>query len=312
MSDETGDPPLLLAIDDDATNLTLVRSVLSAYRVETCDGPEQALARLRDGLRPDLIVCDVTMPGMTGFELHARLRDRPELRAIPFVYLTALEGSADRRRGMGLGADDYLTKPFAPEELRRAVAARLARVRDLRSAHDRSVRIVSLGGVDVRIGERRVQWETRRAVELFLFLLANGDPTGAEVRRELWWHPPDGNQLHALVSRLRKGLAPHGTVDGGDGARLRLAGLAEVHWDVPAFERAADEALDRRDPVAVDAALGLYGGRFLPGAEGPWAEREADRLEGRAGDLHEAAIAWADGARRQEAERRYARFLGAD
>jgi two-component SAPR family response regulator len=300
----------LLAIDDDEVSLTLIRSVLSAYRMTTFSGPEEALAALQDGLRPDLIVCDVTMPGMTGFELHARLRDLPPLRSVPFVYLTALDSADDRRTGMGLGADDYLTKPFTPAELRAAVESRLHRVRRLREQAEREWRVVTLGGLDVHAGDVRLHWESRRAAELFLLLL-DADEGGLDadaVRRELWWHPPDGNQLHALVSRLRKALDTHAEVL-SEGDALRLAGLGRVRWDVAAFERAAAEALDQAAPAAIEGALAGYRGDFLPEAESPWAERLRTRLEETAVALHEAAIATSDGVQRERAERRLEAFL---
>jgi DNA-binding response OmpR family regulator len=125
--------PLLLAVDDDEAVLALVASVLAAYRVVTFARPDEALAALRGGLRPSLILSDVQMPGMSGFELHVELRRLAPLRSVPFLYLTALDRRDDVRRGMELGADDYLTKPFHPDELREAVRVRLERSRALSS-----------------------------------------------------------------------------------------------------------------------------------------------------------------------------------
>lgn len=311
MADTRRDPPHVLAIDDDETNLRLLRSVLSNCRVTTFEGPEEALAALRGGLRPDLIVCDVTMPGMTGFELHGELRAMPALQGVPFVYLTALDAPTDRRYGMGLGADDYLTKPYTPAELREAVSSRLARVEGLRSTPDGAWRIVSLGGFDVRVGETRMYWESRRSAELFLYLLEASEAGGVpvrEVRQELWWHPPEGNQLHALVSRLRKALGGAARVD-SDGEVLALSGFGEVHWDVPTFERAAREALASGGPDALEGALAAYRGPFLKGSDGPWVERVRARLEETAVALLDAMVEASDGARRERARRRLEAFL---
>jgi len=303
----------LLAIDDDETNLRLIASVLSAYRLTTFSGPLEALAALRDGLRPDLIVCDVTMPGMTGFELHAHLRDIAALRSVPFIYLTALDQAEDVRTGMGLGADDYLTKPYTPEELRTAVRTRLVRVDGLREAARREWRVVTLGGLEVRHGEERLAWESRRAAELFLLLLAGDREAGtaiAEIRSELWWQAPSGNQLHALTSRLRKALGAGAGVE-SDGATMRLVGVETVVWDVPAFERAAREALASREVGVIEGAIGAYRGPFLPNGEGPWVERTRTRLDELAVDLLEAAIEVAQGAARERAEARLDAFLDA-
>jgi two-component system, sensor histidine kinase and response regulator len=81
---------------------------------------------------PDLIICDVRMPEMDGFKTLAAIRDIPAIANIPFIFLTAAIDKSDIRHGMGLGADDYLTKPFTPEELLEAVATRLARQAELK------------------------------------------------------------------------------------------------------------------------------------------------------------------------------------
>jgi DNA-binding response OmpR family regulator len=72
---------------------------------------------------PDLILCDVSMPEMNGFEVLEELRRDPAFAAIPFVFLTAHTDSRNRRRGMDLGANDYVTKPFTRDELLKAVTA---------------------------------------------------------------------------------------------------------------------------------------------------------------------------------------------
>jgi len=301
----------LLAIDDDETNLALLSSVLAAYQLTTFSGPHAALAALREGLLPDLIVCDVTMPGMTGFELHAQLRELPPLRSVPFIYLTALDRSADMRTGMGLGADDYLTKPYAPAELRAAVESRLARASTLRVDAAAEWRVTSLGGLDVKVGERRLAWESRRAAVLFLLLLSaarDGGVPHSLVRSELWWHAPSGNQLHALTSRLRKALGDAASIV-SDGDTVRLTGADVVVWDAPSFERAAAEALSSRAVAAIEGALAIYRGTFLPGADGPWAERTRTHLEGVALQLLEAAVEASEGAARERAERRLEAFL---
>ncbi|MGL5034114.1 MAG: response regulator transcription factor, partial [Microcystaceae cyanobacterium] len=76
---------------------------------------------------PDLILCDVMMPNMDGFEMLAALREDPNTSVIPLIFLTAKSEYSDRREGMELGADDYLTKPFEIDELFVAIHSRLAR-----------------------------------------------------------------------------------------------------------------------------------------------------------------------------------------
>jgi DNA-binding NarL/FixJ family response regulator len=78
-------------------------------------------------LRPALVICDILMPVMSGLELLARVRANEMVGATPFIFLTALGDAASHRNGMNLGADDYLAKPFAPDELIGAINARLRR-----------------------------------------------------------------------------------------------------------------------------------------------------------------------------------------
>lgn len=89
-------------------------------------GVERALAQ-----RPDLVVCDIMMPVLDGYGVLHIFNQNPQLAGIPFIFLTAKTERADLRRGMELGADDYLTKPFTDSELLSAIAGRLSRFQHL-------------------------------------------------------------------------------------------------------------------------------------------------------------------------------------
>jgi class 3 adenylate cyclase len=88
---------------------------------------------------PDLIICDIVMPEMDGFAVVSTLRSSPQLSSIPFVFLTARDERADVRKGMNLGADDYLTKPFTRDELVQTVKVRLKKHDDSREALTRQL-----------------------------------------------------------------------------------------------------------------------------------------------------------------------------
>lgn len=129
--------PLVLAADDLPINLALLSAILheGGYRVETAENGAVALAKA-ETLRPDVILLDVLMPELDGFETCKRLKEQPALRDIPVLFLTALSESEGVLKGFSLGAVDYVLKPFNPEELlarvgthvalRRAVQARQA------------------------------------------------------------------------------------------------------------------------------------------------------------------------------------------
>jgi DNA-binding response OmpR family regulator len=308
------DAPLVVAVDDDETVLALVERVLAAYRVVAFARPDAALAALRAGLRPDLILSDVQMPGMSGFELHVELRRLAPLRSVPFVYLTALDRRDDVRRGMGLGADDYLTKPIRPSELREAVRARLERHRTLQALEPEPEGLVlrTLGALTMTYGERRLTWDAKRVVLLLAYLLAaDGAVPADRVRADLLEPGVGANHLHVLVSRLRRTLGDLGSVTVID-EEVRLVLATHVAWDAATFGRLARRALDAGGFDGVESALALYAGPSLDAFDGPWVDSHRAALE----DLHlallEAAVERApDAPARQRAEQRLERALDA-
>ncbi len=119
----------ILFIDDEPNILSAIKRTLRHNRkdweVILASSAEEALELLNEAEYPDLIVCDVMMPGMTGFDLLEELQKNPETAVIPFIFLTGRNQKGDHRHGMELGADDYLVKPFQPEELLAAISTRL-------------------------------------------------------------------------------------------------------------------------------------------------------------------------------------------
>jgi DNA-binding response OmpR family regulator len=127
------DIPTVLVADDDEDILELVsfRLERAGYEVLTARDGADALATAQER-QPDLAVLDVMMPGLNGYEVTQRLRADDATRDIPVILLTARVQEADVNRGFEAGADDYLRKPFSPQELRarvQAVIARRSRVR---------------------------------------------------------------------------------------------------------------------------------------------------------------------------------------
>ena len=116
----------ILVIDDDSAVQTLTTKALQSRGFKTMSAPdgETGIEMAKQHL-PDLIICDIQMPKLDGYGTLAALRKDPLTAAIPFVFLTGLSDRTQIRQGMGLGADDYLTKPFSVQELVVAVNARL-------------------------------------------------------------------------------------------------------------------------------------------------------------------------------------------
>jgi DNA-binding response OmpR family regulator len=124
---ENGQPTVLIA-DDEEDILRLVRFGLErdGYRVLIASDGADALERAQ-AKPPSLCVLDVMMPKLSGLEVLARLRDDPRTARVRVILLTARGREADVDRGFALGADDYVIKPFSPQELRRRVRAVLGR-----------------------------------------------------------------------------------------------------------------------------------------------------------------------------------------
>jgi DNA-binding response OmpR family regulator len=130
MTDDTveREQPVVLAADDDEDILELIAFRLehSGYTVLQARDGEEALDLARTS-RPDLAVLDVMMPKIDGFEVTRRLREDDSTTRMPIILLTARTQEADVQRGFDAGADDYIRKPFSPQELGARVQAILGR-----------------------------------------------------------------------------------------------------------------------------------------------------------------------------------------
>ncbi len=126
---EPGAVKRVLVVDDepDITALVAYHLAKAGYRVSTAATGPDALRAARDE-RPDVVVLDLMLPGVSGYDVLAELRRRDETRDVGVILLTARREEPDRIRGLSLGADDYLTKPFSPQELLLRVSALLRRL----------------------------------------------------------------------------------------------------------------------------------------------------------------------------------------
>ncbi|HUI31010.1 MAG TPA: response regulator [Candidatus Acidoferrales bacterium] len=129
------DSPLILLVDDEQANLELFSTILTeeGYRVLSAARGDDAL-HLLETSKPDLIISDIYMPEMGGFEFYEKVQKVQELRSVPFIFLSALSDWQHVREGKELGADDYLTKPVDIDELVTTVKGKLKRAASLRSA----------------------------------------------------------------------------------------------------------------------------------------------------------------------------------
>lgn len=108
----------ILVVDDSRTELVYLTSILKqhGYVVRTAENSEEAMQRLKEAV-PDLILMDVVMPGMNGFQLTRSIKHNPDYANIPVVMCTSKDQPTDKFWGLRQGASDYLTKPVAAEDL---------------------------------------------------------------------------------------------------------------------------------------------------------------------------------------------------
>ena len=165
--------PHVLVVDDDAKIAAALRRALiyEGYQVEVAPDGLIALARARDRM-PDLAILDIMMPGIDGLEVTRRLRAEGD---VPILLLTAKDGMADRVKGLDSGADDYLVKPFAYEELLARVRALLRR-RALRYADV----VMDLATREVRRADQLIT-TTAKEFDLLQHFMRN---PGQVLRRE--------------------------------------------------------------------------------------------------------------------------------
>lgn len=203
---------LILVVDDEPPIIRLVRAKLQAdgYAVITAGNGEDALPLVEDE-RPDLVILDLMMPGMDGFETLRRIRTTS---TVPVIMLTARAGDIDKLRGFSGGADDYVTKPFNPDELAARVAAVIRRTEG--AAPTGGTQTLRYPGVEIDLERRRVSVDdeevrlTRTEWELLAQLGANAGRVmlHGELLSRIWG-PEFRDEAHYLrtwVSRLRAKL----------------------------------------------------------------------------------------------------------
>jgi len=130
--------PTILIVDDDPTNIAVLTDILSTdYETFAVKSGAAALKWLDSGPPPDLVLLDVRMPEMDGYEVCRRLRDNPRTRDIPVVFVTAADAAENEARGLALGAVDYITRPLSPAIVRVRVGNHLDLARVRKASEDR-------------------------------------------------------------------------------------------------------------------------------------------------------------------------------
>ncbi|MGE5513257.1 MAG: phosphate regulon transcriptional regulator PhoB [Bacteroidota bacterium] len=202
----------ILIIEDESALVVLLRYNLEAegYQVRVATTGEEAKLLLGEE-RPDLVILDWMLPGISGIEICRQIRARPETRGIPVIMLTARGEEADRVRGLSTGADDYVVKPFSVAELmarvkailRRAVPERVAEVINIADITlDRAAHRVTRHGRQVKLGP------TEYKLLLVLMESAGRVLSRSQLLDGVWGRDGDVDErtVDVHVGRLRKAL----------------------------------------------------------------------------------------------------------
>ena len=128
---------VVLIVDDDPGQLDMVEETLKdEFAVSSAQSGAEALALLANGFAPDIILLDIDMPGMNGYETFVRIRENPDARNVPVLFLTGLTETEDELHGLNLGAMDYIKKPFVRNILRARIRIYLDTGRRLRERYE--------------------------------------------------------------------------------------------------------------------------------------------------------------------------------
>jgi two-component system OmpR family response regulator len=209
--DPNTDSPRILAVDDEANITDLIATVLryQGFTVETAATGRDALAAVAR-FRPHLVILDVMLPDIDGFEVHRRLT--AEQRQVPVLFLTARDATEDKVRGLTMGGDDYVTKPFSLEELVARVRAVLRRANGASAAEAGS----QLTFADLELDEEtREVWRGGRAIDLtptefnllrYLMMNPRRVVSKAQILDHVWNYDfgGDSNVVETYISYLRK------------------------------------------------------------------------------------------------------------
>lgn len=242
----------ILVIDDDVEIVDMVEYMLTedGYTVVGAETGEEGL-QVASEFRPDLILCDIMMPGMDGYEILKRTRRDPEMATTPFVFITAKSAPEEHRTGMELGADDYLAKPFTEDELLAAVEAQLEKYDTLQEQYRQQLDLLRHGLSAVLPREMRAPL-TQILAHASLLLEGYDAFDEATVRESLRSIKDAGESLNHTLENLLM----YSALEGDQSLRLEHPRTADIKEVVLQAAVEVADRHDRRGDLRVQLASG--------------------------------------------------------
>ncbi|MFV1883181.1 MAG: response regulator transcription factor [Balneola sp.] len=207
----------ILVVEDEPSLIFTLRDTLESegYQVIVSEEGEHAVELVQEH-SPDLMILDIMLPGKSGYDICKEVRTLKY--TFPIIMLTAKDQEIDKVKGLNLGADDYLTKPFGVKELLARIQARLRRAGTYSSSSE--VEILKLGEVKIDLLESEVTFPdgkvnelTAREVELIRYLLsAGGEPVSRDELLEKVWryeYSTNTRTVDVHISKLRAKIELH-------------------------------------------------------------------------------------------------------
>jgi DNA-binding response OmpR family regulator len=215
MTDISGQPqeqPVILIVDDNTINLQLLHETLDGqgYQLLAARSGEEAL-RIARKATPDLILLDIMMPGIDGYETCARLKADDVTRNSVVIFLTALQSTEEKVRGLSMGAMDFITKPFDPEEIIARVSIQLENHLKHRELIKQNQRLSEKLATSLQSASR----DTDTHADRIKALISSGEDNQVEFKSTLRWNLKTDRAEKVIDKAWLKSIAAFLNTDGG-------------------------------------------------------------------------------------------------
>ena len=208
------DKPVLLVVDDTPTSVDLLHAMLrDDFQIKVATNGERAVAVAQKEPRPAIILLDVMMPGVDGYEACRRLKENPDTALIPVIFITAKTDVEDEQKGLSLGAVDYITKPFNPDLVKARVEAQFSHYQETRALAEQVEKLQA----------RLARAFTEFTPERLAAIIDAGEGDSVEFKSTMRWNLHADRSDKKIENGCLKTVAGYLNADGG----VLLVGVAD-------------------------------------------------------------------------------------